>query len=136
MKTTLGYRINDAEHMSHHIHAGSRGAASIPGPTSRDLYRKRFTQPQEVLNQTTRVKIHIKLLCFISYRNFDEISMLLLFTIKLYHSPHCKMDGSIQQARVLNYFRTQELLKPVIRHISFPLFLNKRLLCMVIIIKR
>ena len=67
MKTTLGYRINDAEHMSHHIHDLRResGAAGIPGPTSRDLYRKRFTQPQEVLNQTTRVKIHIKLLCLI-----------------------------------------------------------------------
>ena len=40
----------DAEHMSHHVHAGSRGAAGIPGPTSRDLYRKRFIQPQGVLN--------------------------------------------------------------------------------------
>ena len=40
----------DAEHMSHHVHAGNRGAAGIPGPTSRDLYRKRFIQPRGVIS--------------------------------------------------------------------------------------
>ena len=45
MKTTLGYRINDAEHMSHHIHDPRRESGrswytrtNITGPISQTLH--------------------------------------------------------------------------------------------------